>query len=82
MDANNEVKANPFPFNYKSEALCLAYEKYLWELHDLALDDPIQKGIQFNLSLASPPSTCLDAQPLAWFADQPPEIMCYESSKN
>jgi hypothetical protein len=76
MNANDEAKANPFPFDYKSEVACLAYEKHLLELHDLALDDPIRKGIHFDLSLASPPSTCPDARPLAWFADQAPEIKC------
>jgi hypothetical protein len=72
----DEAKSNPFPFDYKTESACLEYENHLRKLHDLALDDPIRKGFQFELSLVSPPSTCPDARPLAWFAAQAPEIKC------
>jgi hypothetical protein len=31
----------PYPFDYTNNAACLEYEKHLWELNELVLDEPI-----------------------------------------
>ena len=73
MDVND---TNPFPFDYTNEAACLEYENHLRELHQLALDEPIRKGFQFELSLALTPSTHPNARPSALFASNVPQIQC------
>lgn len=76
MDVYDIQEDYPFPFDYTNRAACLEYEKHLRELNELALDEPIRKGFQFELSLASVPSTCPNARPLAWFASKAPDIKC------
>jgi hypothetical protein len=76
MDVYDAATANPFSFDYRNKAACLAYEKHLRELRELALDEPIRKGFQFELSLPSTQSTCPDARPSALFASQAPEVKC------
>lgn len=66
---------NSFPFEYTNKAACLEYEKHLRKLYELALDEPVQKGFQFELSLTSTPSTYADARAAA-FASQAPETKC------